>query len=70
MLAEIDASPGSREALEARHGRVWDTTELHRDFDVIEFAAPLVVERRWSDGSKGSLMFQSSPRYYFGFEPA
>lgn len=45
MLAEIDASPDSREALEARHGRVWDTTELQRDFDVIGFAAPLVMER-------------------------
>lgn len=70
MLADIDAAPGSREALEARHGRVWDTSELQRDFDVIGFAAPLVVVRRRSDGAKGSLMFQPSPRYYFGFEPA
>ena len=31
--------------------------------------APLVVVRRKSDGVKGSLMFQHSPRFYFGFEP-
>jgi hypothetical protein len=69
MLAEINAAPGSREYLEAKHGRVWDTDQLQEDFEVLGFAAPLVVVRRRSDGVKGSLMFQSSPRLYFGFEP-
>ena len=36
---------------------------------VIGFSAPLVVVSRKSDGQKGSLMFQASPRFYFGFEP-
>ena len=31
--------------------------------------APLIAVRRKSDGVKGSLMFQGSPRFYFGFEP-
>ena len=35
MLAEINADPGSREYLEAKHGQVWDTSELPDDFDVI-----------------------------------
>lgn len=69
MLAEINAAPGSREYLEARHGQVWDTSQLQDDFEVIGFAAPLVAVRRRCDGVKGSLMFQGSPRYYFGFEP-
>jgi hypothetical protein len=69
LLAEINAQPGSREYLEAKHGQVWDTAELGRDFIVIGFAAPLVVVKRKSDGQKGSLMFQASPRFYFGFEP-
>jgi hypothetical protein len=69
MLADINAGPGSREYLEAKHGPVWDTSELSRDFEVIGFAAPLVVVRRKSDGVKGSLMFQHYPRFYFGFEP-
>ena len=69
MLAEINAQPGSREYLEAKHGQVWDTQQLSDDFEVIGFAAPLVVVRRKSDGQKGSLMFQASPRFYFGFEP-
>ena len=69
LLAEINARPGSREYLEAQHGQVWDTQQLSDDFDVLGFAAPLVVDCRKSDGQKGSLMFQPSPRFYFGFEP-
>ncbi len=68
-LAEINAVPGSREALEAAHGQVWDTRQLARDFEVIGFLAPLVVVRRRSDGVKGSLEFQHRPRFYFAFVP-
>ena len=69
MLAEINAAPGSREYLEAKHCQVWTTNELSLDFDVIGFAAPIVVVRRKKDDVQGSLMFQASPRFYFGFEP-
>jgi hypothetical protein len=69
LLAEINAAPGSREYLEAKHGQVWDTQQLSDDFEVLGFMAPLVVVRRRSDGMRGSLMFQASPRLYFGFEP-
>lgn len=68
-VAEINADPGSRAALEAEHGQVWDTSELTGDFDVTGFMAPLVVVRRKSDGVKGSLEFQHSPRFYFSFSP-
>ncbi len=66
-LTEINAEPGSREALEAQHGQVWDTQELAEEFEVIGFLAPLVVVRRKSDGQKGSLEFQHMPRFYFNF---
>lgn len=68
-VAEINAEPGSREALEAQYGQVWSTDELTEHFDVIGFMAPLVVVRRRSDGRKGSLEFQHSPRWYFNFQP-
>ena len=68
-LVEINAVPGSREALEAQHGQVWDTEQLAEDFEVIGFLAPVVVVRRRSDGKKGSLEFQHSPRFYFGWQP-
>jgi hypothetical protein len=59
--------PASREALEQAYGRVWDTSQLSEDFEVIGFLAPFVVVRRKSDGQKGSLTFQHSPRFYFDF---
>lgn len=68
-LIEINADPGSREDLEGKHGQVWDTSELQRDFSVEGFLAPYVVVRRKSDGVRGSMQFQASPRFYFGFEP-
>ncbi len=67
-LAEINTDPGSREALEAQHGQVWSTDQLSDDFEVTGFMAPLVVVRRKSDGTKGSLEFQHSPRFYFSFK--
>jgi hypothetical protein len=68
-LAQINLVPGSREALEAEHGQVWDTSQLAADFEVIGFMAPLVVVRRRADGVKGSLEFQHNPRLYFNWQP-
>ena len=68
QLAEINADPNGREALEAKHGQVWDTSELQQDFDVLGFLAPYVVVARKDSGQKGSLMFQGSPRFYFSFQ--
>jgi hypothetical protein len=67
-IAEINANPGSREALESQYGQVWDTDQLGDDFEPIGFMAPLVVVRRRSDGVKGSLEFQHNPRFYFSFK--
>ena len=68
-LAEINAQPGSREALEAEYGQVWSTQELSQDFEVTGFFAPYVAVSRRSNGKKGSLEFQHSPRFYFNFSP-
>jgi hypothetical protein len=69
MVAQINAVEGSREYLESKHGQIWDTTELQQEFEVLGFLAPFVIVRRRADGVKGSLLFQSSPRFYFGFDP-
>jgi hypothetical protein len=66
-LAAINGDPSGREALEATYGQIWNTDELRQDFDVIGFAAPLVVARRKADGKMGSLEFQHAPRFYFNF---
>jgi hypothetical protein len=69
-LAEINAEPKDRTALEAIYGQVWDTRELARDFVVTGFAAPVIAVRRKSDGVEGSLDFQHQPRWYFNFRSA
>ncbi len=66
--AELTAEAGPRADLEARYGKVWSTDELREEFEVLGFAAPLVVVRRKADGVKGSLEFQGRPRFYFNFE--
>lgn len=55
-------------AAPAEFQETWNTTELQRDFEVIGFAAPLVVVRRKSDEQKGSLQFEHSPRVYFNWQ--
>jgi len=67
MVNEINSNSGERAELEQRYGRVWNTQELTRDFDVQGFMAPFVVVRRKSDGMAGTLEFQHMPRYYFSF---
>ena len=68
MVNEINANPGSREALAAKYGQVWSTDELRAEFEVEGFMAPFCVVRRRSDGARGSLEFQHYPRWYFNFQ--
>jgi len=68
MQARINAQRSEREALEAKHGQVWDTAEMQRNFSVIGFGAPLIVVTRKADNAKGSLYFQHNPRFYWGFQ--
>lgn len=67
-VAELNSEATERQQLEAKHGQVWSTEELSKDFEVIGFAAPYVVVRSRSSGKKGSLEFQHSPRFYFNFQ--
>ncbi len=69
-LLEINAEPGSREALEAQYGHVYDTQQLAEHFEVLGFLAPFAVVKRKADNVKGSLEFQHGPpRLYFNFQP-
>lgn len=47
----------------------WTTTEMTDEFEVLGFMAPYVVVRRRSDGVKGTLQFNHSPRVYFNWLP-
>ena len=61
MVATINAEPGSRADLESKHGQVWDTSELSEDFQVLGFAAPLVIVRRRSDRCARIVDVSASP---------
>jgi hypothetical protein len=69
MVQDINADAGDREWLKEKHGQVWNTQQLQEDFDVLQFAAPLIVVRQRSTGQMGSMFFQHQPRFYWGFKP-
>ena len=69
LVNEINAEPGSREALEQQYGEVMDTSEMSAKYEALGFMAPFVAVRRKSDGVKGCLTFQHNPRFYFDFTP-
>jgi len=58
-----------RKRLETKHGQVWNTPEIGKDFEVKSFLAPFVLAKRKSDDVEGTMMFQDYPRFYFGFKP-
>jgi hypothetical protein len=69
MVKEVEEQKASDRAdAERKYGKVWDIEELQRDYEVVGFLAPFVVVVRRRDGVKGSLMFQHSPRFYYGFQ--
>ena len=62
--------PLTREQLAAVHGDVYDTEEMSAKFRVKSFMAPfVVVEEHGLNGRLGTLEFQHSPRFYYGFTP-
>lgn len=68
VQAALNEDALAREELERRHGKVWNTQELRKEFEAIGFCAPLIVVRRRSDGTEGSLFFQHDPRFYWGWK--
>ena len=56
-----------QQELESAYGETWTTEGLRRDFEVEGFIAGIVEVRRRSDGARGSLDFDHSPRLYFNF---
>lgn len=69
LTVAVNIQPGSREDLESKYGDVYDSQQLQETFTVLGFCSPFVVTIRKSDGKKGSLLFQHSPRFYHSFRP-
>jgi len=64
----LNSEAGPRKELEDKYGQVWNTKELQNDYITFGFLAPMIIVKRKSDSIKGTLFFQHSPRYYWGFE--
>ena len=69
MVADNQRRPWTRPDLEAKHGQVWDTANCKNDFEVIGFAAPFVVVKRRSDGSKGQSHVPEQPPLLLQLQP-
>lgn len=69
LVTSINSQPEEREKLEGVYGKedVFDTDEVGEKFEITSFLAPFAIVRRKSDGVKGILMFQDTPRFYFNF---
>ena len=65
MVATINADPGSRPDLEAKHGQVWDTGQLKEDFQVLGFAAPLRRRAKAVGWRSGQPDVPEHPRFYY-----
>lgn len=68
IISQVNAQPKTRREMEMLGQEVWDSETLTQDFEVLGFRAPFVIVESRVDGARGSLMFQDSPRLYFGFE--
>jgi hypothetical protein len=60
----------SREELEQQYGRVWDASEVAREFVITSIISNEVVVRRKSDNQIGKLTFQNNPLLYYNFVEA
>tara|TARA_Y100000310_G_C20507358_1_gene727086 strand:- start:617 stop:880 length:264 start_codon:yes stop_codon:yes gene_type:complete len=65
---ESSDKDSERVRLEAEYGKVWDTEEMRKDFEVQGFGAPYMSVIRLEDGVRGNLQFQHMPRFYFNFQ--
>lgn len=68
---ESDNETTERTRLEGLYGKgnVWNTSELSARFVVVGFMAPFCVVQDKQTGVKGTVEFQHSPRFYFGYLP-
>jgi hypothetical protein len=64
---KVTPPPKSRAELEQQWGRVWDTSDVAREFVITAIVANEVVVRRKSDNRVGKLTFQNDPLLYYNF---
>jgi hypothetical protein len=66
---QVAAAKAQRE-IQYGVGNVWATDEVQQVFDVLGFQAPFAIVKRMSDGKRGYVTFDHSPRVYYDFRAA
>ena len=69
LSEKLNLHPDTRQELEMLFGKedVFDSAELSKKFEIIAFLSPFVSVRRKCDNTKGVVLFQDQPRFYFNF---
>ena len=69
MVAELNSDDATKAELQEKHGRVWTSDEMRKEFEPLSFMAPFIIVCKKDTGERGSLMFTHSPRFYFAWKP-
>ena len=64
---ELLQAPTPREDLE-RYGEVWDENEFSQVFENLGYRPPFVLVRNRQNDDRGTVLFQNTPRLYFGYD--
>ena len=57
----------TRKEFEAIYGEVWTTSELLKEFKVLQFMAPFALVVKKETDESGTVEFSHNPRFYFNF---
>jgi hypothetical protein len=65
----INDNPRHITALELDYEEIWGEDDVGERFEIYGYKPPFAIAVDKVTGDKGSLIFQNSPRYYFGWSP-
>ena len=43
MVVELNSEENTKAELEAKHGKVWTTSEMQEEFEALGFMAPFII---------------------------
>lgn len=70
LIARVDRDKRTKAELLQNYIRVWNQEDLRKEFDTITFQKPFVIARSKRTSEVGTLLYQETPRLYFGWSPS
>lgn len=65
----INRNPKTKEDLSRDYDCVWDSREVTDEFEILGYKSPFAIAECKQTGTRGTLIFQNEPRFYFGWDP-